>query len=152
MVEERSDDTTGSRHTNPRIPEGMPEQMAQRPVKWLGRGAVCDPSGIGGEADATGGVASLNPRLRAAIPPGWGFAQLPISARLIGLGISAFSPHGLECGDDQAGTGTPCFLRRDLKKSWTIASDPWRSSSATPNRNTSYPASLSLRSAAIMSA
>ena len=32
----------------------------------------CDPSGVGGILWDTGGVASLNPRLMAGIPPGWG--------------------------------------------------------------------------------
>ena len=31
----------------------------------------CDPSGVGGILWDTGGVASLNPRLMAVIPPGW---------------------------------------------------------------------------------
>ena len=30
----------------------------------------CDPSGIGFDASVTGGVATLNPRLIAGIPPG----------------------------------------------------------------------------------
>ena len=32
----------------------------------------CGPSGVGGILWDTGGVASLNPRLMAVIPPGWG--------------------------------------------------------------------------------
>ena len=51
----------------------------------------CDPSWVGGILLDTGGVASLNPRLMAVIPPGWVWRE-----RMGEMGEGCFSPNGAQ--------------------------------------------------------
>ena len=71
MVEAQRADTTG--HPGEM---NFASRRDASPLAWAGRNGVilsgCDPSGIDRAfLRASGGVASLNPRLMAGIPSGW---------------------------------------------------------------------------------